>query len=241
MGPRSERENSRHAPHGLQRSNNMSLADKKPLDVDRDFKRLMIDFYNREIDRFSVYLEGFGGISVSRTKDGMVAFYTDKNKKLGNEDHVTALFSKGGLISLHRKVSDKETDAFMRLDAGYFESYSGIEKLVQDMQKQTNMPLIAKLLYIPLYTIVIRFFEAKSVSVRVLNDSEAEKLRMKSPCAYIKPAPVERLLLLIIGRNILLQNLVYLSRFGKKPTDAFREVRVLGTTVTKHPRKRNKS
>jgi len=211
----------------------MVVADKNRLDANKDFEKLMASFNNREIREFDIYVEGFGGISAKRAKDGMVMFYTDKNKRFGPEDHVTFLFGKDGLDGIHRRVSDAQTNVYMKYEIDYLRSPEGIKKLVQDMQKRTDMPAIAKPMFVALYAYARAVCKANFRSIKILADSEAQRLGMHSPCVYVKPRFVDRLALPFMGKNVLLLNFFYQSRFRENPTEGFREARVLGTTVTK--------
>jgi hypothetical protein len=211
----------------------MVVAEKNRLDPNKDFEKLMTSFDNREISEFDIYIEGFGGISAKRVKDGMVMFYTDKNRRFGPEDHVTFLFGKDGSYGIHRRVSDAQTNVYMKYDIDYLRSPEGITKLVQDMQKRTDMPAIVKPMFVALYTYIRSVVKTDFKSSKILADSEAQRLGMHSPCIYVKPRFAERLVLPIIGKNILMVNFFHQSRFKENPTEGFRETRVLGTTITK--------
>lgn len=39
-------------------------------------------FHERSVERLSVYIEGFGGFFISRSKDGFVIGYMDKNGQI---------------------------------------------------------------------------------------------------------------------------------------------------------------
>jgi len=64
-----------------------------------DVLRLIRAFYNHEIDDFSLYMEGFGRFFISRTKNGMVIGYTDKNKHFGADDHSPQAFNNFHIIT----------------------------------------------------------------------------------------------------------------------------------------------
>lgn len=204
--------------------------------------KLVRTFYNREIDEFSVYLEGFGGIKISRTKDGLVSLFTDKNVRLGIDDHFTAFFDEHGFRGLHRKVADEETDVYMKYNVDYIQSPAGIRKLVQDMQKRKDTSIAMKLLLLVLYRGANwAFTETHSRSVKILKDSEATKLGMKSPCIYVKTRYVDRFLLPIYRKSLVFQNLIHRRRFKERPSKVFREQHYPGSEITKHPKKRKKS
>jgi len=203
--------------------------------VNGNVLRLVRAFYNGEVDDFSLYLEGFGGLFVSRTKDGMVMGYVDKNKRLGTDDHVTVFFDKHGLKELHRKVADAETDVYMKYTVDYFHSPQGIKKLVQDMQKRADVPFYMKMLLILVYRgLNSAFDETHLRSAKVLENSEAQKLGMKSPCIFVKTGYLLRLILPLYDKTLLLQNLFNSFKFGESPSKVFREQHFPGSQITKH-------
>ena len=210
--------------------------------VNENVLRLVRAFYNREIDDFSLYLEGFGGLFISRTKDGMVMGYKDKNKRLGIDDHVTVFFDKHGLKGLHRKVADAETNVYMKYDVEYFDSSQGIKKLVQDMQKRADVPLYMKPLLVLLYRGMEWAFEGTHLrSAKVLENSEARKLGMKPPCIYVKTGYVERLFFPLYDKTLVLETLINKFKFGESPSRVFSEQHYPGSQITKHPKKKKKS
>lgn len=212
------------------------------MDVNEEVLKLTKAFYNHEIEHLNLYIEGFGGLFLSRTKDGMVMGYKDKNMQLGINDHVTVLFDEHELKGLHRKVIDVETDVYMTYGVDYFQSSDGNKKLMQDMQKRGDVPLVIKLLLPLIYRTLSWVFEGTHHrSARVLENSEARKLGMKPPCIYVKLGYVDRIFLPVYGKTILLQNLVNRFRFGEKPSGVFVEQDYPGSQITKHPRKRKKS
>lgn len=208
--------------------------------LNEDLSRLMRTFHNREIDDLSLYVEGFGGFFISRTKDGMIIGYKDKNKRFGTDDHMTIFFDESGLKGLHRKVADAKTDVYMKYNVDYFQSSKGTTKLVQDMQKRTDVPLYMKMLLVVLYRVIRAVYAVgfkSSVRAKILENSEARKLGMKSPCIYVKPEVIEKLFLPQYGKIIQLQNLIHMFKFGEKTTKGFREKHFPGIQVTKHPKK----
>jgi hypothetical protein len=71
------------------------------LSFDKRVLEVVKTFHERRIDRLTVYVEGFGGLFLSRVKDGFVIGYIDKNKRFGIDDHVTVFYGEKGLEGLH--------------------------------------------------------------------------------------------------------------------------------------------
>jgi len=210
------------------------------MEINEGVLKLVGAFYNYEIDDLNLYIEGFGGLFLRRTKDAIVMGYTDKRKRFGKDDHVTLFVDNYQMRGLHRKVSDAETDVYMRYNIDYFQSPEGIRKLAQDMQKGTDVPIYMKPLLLLLYNVLnVMFHRAQSScrDIRILEDSEARRLGMKSPCIFAKLGYIERLTLPIYGDTIVLQSFIHALKFREKSSNGFTEQRFPGSHVTKHPRK----
>ena len=208
--------------------------------VNEDVFKLVESFYNREIDAFDMYLEGFGGVFVRRSKDGLVMGYADKRKRFAADDHYTIFFDRKKISGLHRKLADSETEVYMKYNVEYLQSTDGIRRLTQDMQKKSNMPLYMKLLLTLLYTPAIMAFQGSYKRCReaeILQDSEARKIGMKSPCIYVRLGRLERLLLPLYDKAFLMESLVNRVMYGEKPSRGFREQNFPGSQITKHERK----
>jgi hypothetical protein len=204
-----------------------------------DIFRLIEAFYNNRIGDISLYIEGFGGFFLSRTKDGIVIGYVDKNKHFGTDDHFTVLLDNQKVKGIHRKVSDNETDVYVRYEVDYLSSPSGIGKLMQDMQRQANVSLSMKLLFVILYKGLNWSFEGKHhKSIKTLEDSRARELGMKPPCIYVKLRFPEKVVFASIGKVLSLTGFLYKRKFKERPTDGFREQRFPGSHITKHPKKK---
>jgi hypothetical protein len=74
-------------------------------------------------------------------------------------------------------------------------------------------------------------------SAVILEDSYAKKLGMKSPCIYVKPGYLERLILPLYDKTVVMQTFAHTFRFGDKPSRGFVEQDFPGSRITKHPRK----
>jgi hypothetical protein len=200
-------------------------------------------FCNREIRHFNVYVEGFGEIFIRRVKDGMVIGYRDKNKHFGIDDHVTILFDRHGIKDIHRTVGDISNVVFMKYNIDYFSSPDGIGKLLRDTQEQRGISFATKMLFVVVYKQFNRVFEEglQVKSFRVLSDSEAQELGMKSPCVYVKAGYAERILFLPLYKIIMqLVSGAFMHRFGKKPTEGFIQQKYMGTHITKRQKRKEK-
>lgn len=211
--------------------------------LEEELSKWIKAFYNREIDTFSLYVEGFGGFFLRRTKDGMVIGYLDKNKHFGIDDHVTLFFDTHGLRGMHRKVTDADNVVYMKYNIDYFRSPDGIKKLLQDTQKRNDVPFRIEMLLALLYRTLNWVFDRGMHfrSLKILEDSEARKLGMKSPCIYVKPGYTERILLPIYNKIIQVQSSIHMRKFGKRPSEGFREQNFPGNQITKHPKKEKKT
>jgi hypothetical protein len=210
------------------------------MDVNEEVLELTREFENREIDHFSVYIEGFGGFFISRAKDGMVMGYADKNKQLGANDHVTVFFDRhGGLTGLHRKIIDAETDVYMTYNVDYFLSPEGIKKLLQSTQERADEPLYMKALMMLIYR-QLNWASKRELhkNAMVLKNSEAQKIGVKPPCLYLRVGFVDRLFLFIYGRIILWLNFATMLRVGEIPSRMFVEQHYPGSQITKRPKKK---
>lgn len=207
-----------------------------------ELSRLLNAFYDRKIDDLSLYVEGFGGFFLSRTKDGVVIGYIDEDKRFGIDDHVTFLFDLQEVKGMHRKVIDENNVVYIKYNIDYFRSPDGIKKLLQDLQRRNDVPLSIKILLVPLYWILNWAFNRgmRYRSLKILVNSEARKLGMKPPCIYVKPGYTERFLLPIYNWIIRWQKHVIKRKFGKRTSDAFREQRYPGSHVTKYPKRKTR-
>jgi hypothetical protein len=200
-------------------------------------------FCNREIRRFSVYVEGFGEIFIRRVKDGMVIGYRDKNKHFGINDHFTIFFDMHGVTDIHRTVGDASNVVYMKYNIDYFSSPDGIGKLLRDTQKQRGISFATKMLFVIVYKQFNRVFEEglHVKSFRVLSDLEAQRLGTKSPCVYVKAGYAEQILFLPLYKIIIqLVSGIFMHRFGKRPSEGFMEQKYMGTHITKHQERKEK-
>jgi hypothetical protein len=170
----------------------------------------------------------------------MVLGFTEKDKRIGIDDHVTVLLEEQKVKGIHRKVSDDKTDVYMRYGSDYIFSSEGMRKFVQDMQKQTNMPLAMKLLLMILYRAAIWASQGEHHrNIQLLDDSEALRLGVKPPCIYVKLRYVDRFIFSLYGKMITFQSFVYRYKFKKSPSEGFKEQKFVGTHITK--KKKNQS
>jgi hypothetical protein len=199
--------------------------------------KLMRAFYNHEIDDFNLYVEGFGGLFISRTKDGMVMGFVDKNKRFGPDDHVTVFFDRQGLKGLHRKVGDAGTDVYMTYNVEYFQSPEGIRKLVQDMQNKRDMPFYLKTLLMVLYKLMRMFYGAGFKNAVILEEPDAQKLGMKSPCIFVRPGDLVSSTLPLYNWTIRFQRFLHMSKFGERLSEGFAEQHFPGSQIRKHSKR----
>jgi len=194
----------------------------------------MRSFYANRIEHITWYIEGFGGIFLSRAKDGMIVRYTEKNKRVGTDDHFTVLLDKQKVKGIHRKVSDDKTDVYMKYDSDYIFSSEGMRKFMQDMQKQSDMPLAMKLLLMILYRAANWASQGKHHrNIELLGNSEALKLGVKPPCIYVKLRYVDRFVFSLYSLMIAFQTSVYRYKFKERPSEGFREQKFVGSHITK--------
>lgn len=207
--------------------------------VYKDVSQLIEAFKSGEIDRFSIYVEGLGGFFVSRSKDGFLFGCTHEKMREGKDDHSTVLWDEHGeLKGFHRKVSDDQTDVYMKYDINYVLLPNGIKKLLQDMSRNNETPFPAKVMQMLFYQSFKSVFERTwDENVRVLKDSEARKRGLKTPCFHVKPKGVERMFFQLLRQSLIAQNRI-LGRIHAKPTDRFRERRLVGSIVTKYRKKK---
>lgn len=206
---------------------------------DKNVADVFRSFHERRINKLTVYLEGFGGFFFGRAKDGFVTGYIDRNKQFGVHDHVTVLLGKNGLEGLHRKVSDVETDVYVKFEPTYLSSPEGFQKLVQTMQGRKDMKTSEKVILALVYKMVgIAYVgtEKMGQEARLLDPSEALKRGLRPPCVYLKPSFLQKLLLQIIREDILLQRYLTDLILGKYTTRAFAEMNIPGTIITKRRR-----
>ena len=148
------------------------------MDVDERILKVFRDFHERKIDSLTLFVEGFGGFFFKRVKDGFVVGYEDKKKRFGLDDHVTVFYGQRGLEGLHRKISDKTTDVYVRPEVTYMESSGGINRMLQDLERRGNVNLLTKMIVTLVYkSLGTAFREGQTMAKRatLLNDSEALK------------------------------------------------------------------
>lgn len=203
-----------------------------------NLSKLIRSFYNREIDRFSLYVEGFGGFFISRTKDGMVMGFIDKKLLLGTDDHFTVFLDKSGLKGLHRKVTDIETDVYIRYNVDYIQSPEGVRHLIQDMRERRDVSMAVKLLLAFLYKVLDWVSKGTHYrSAEVLQDLEARKVGMKSPCIYVKLKHIDRVFFSVYGKMLQLQNRLQRLRYGKRTSKVFTEHKLPASQTSKRPKR----
>ncbi|MEM3572844.1 MAG: hypothetical protein QXW80_03945 [Candidatus Micrarchaeia archaeon] len=171
----------------------------------------------------------------------MMIGYIDKNKHFGIDDHVTVLFNIYEVKSMHGKVIDQDTIVYMKYDVNYFSSPDGIKKLLQDMQKRNDISFRVKMVLLLIYQIVKWVFDRGCYSrdLRILKNSEARNLGMRSPCIYIKPVGTEKILLPIYNWIICWQSYILKRKFGKRTSITFKEQSFPGVRITKRPKRRS--
>jgi hypothetical protein len=207
------------------------------LRFDEKIREVVKSFRERRVDRLSVYIEGFGGFFISRSKDGFVIGYMDKNKRFGIDDHVTVFYGKQGLEGMHRKVTDVRNDVYMKFETSYFAAPEGIKKLQQDLQEKRDMRMMMKVLYVVLYRLAdlaLTQGEKMGEKARLLDVSEARKKGLKSPCIYVRLGFMQRSILYMYDRNILLQTYLTNVLLGEQTTKLFKEQNLPGIQITKH-------
>jgi hypothetical protein len=213
------------------------------MDSDEASSKWLKAFYNREVTRFTVYLDGFGELFVRRIKDGMVIGYRDKNKHFGIDDHVTIFFDEHGVKDIHRTIGDKSIIVFMKYNIDYFNSPDGIGKLLRDAQEQEGISLGTKVVFMLAYWLLNRVFEGglNTKIIKGLSDQEAQELGTESPCLYVKAGYAERILLLPIYKiAIQLVSGAFMYRFNRRPTDGFKEQKHMGIHITKRQKRNGK-
>lgn len=208
------------------------------MDPETNISKLIKDFYNRKKDNFNMYIEGFGGIFVKRTKDGMVLGYTDKTKRFGLDDHVTIFFGKSELKGIHRKVADSNTEVYMKFNENYFQSPSGIKSLMTDIQRRSDVPKIMRALMPILYeNLKYIYTESGFASANILKDSQAKALGMESPCLYINPGLIKKFILIPLDKIIRFQQKTYMEKFKGNANKGFKEQNIPGNIITKRKKK----
>lgn len=207
--------------------------------VHKDASQLINAFKNGEIDRFSIYVEGLGGFFVSRSKDGFLFGCVDEKMREGKDDHSTVLWDEHGeLKGFHRKISDDETDVYMKYDINYVLLPNGTKKLLQDISRNGETPFFAKVVQMLFYrTFKLVFERTWDENVRVLQGSEARKRGLKTPCFHVKPRNVDKMFFQLVRQSLIAQNRL-LGRIHAKPTDRFRERHLVGSIVTKRRKKK---
>ena len=218
------------------RSNHTSGS--KRMDFDQEILKLTYSFYQREIDYFSLYVEGFGGFFVSRSKDGMIIGYKDKGKRFSEDDHVTIFFDhQEGLKGIHKTVSDEESKVYVKYAVEYFDSDKGVQSLVRDMQLRPDTPSYMKLILIILYAIFRFFYRLGFRNAKLLNDLQATAIDMKAPCIYVEPKTLARIFLIPYAKMLKSQSSLHRRMFGDEPTKGFKEQQFPGSIITKHEKK----
>jgi hypothetical protein len=206
----------------------------------QEIARILRDFYDRKIDNLNIYLPGFGGLFVGRTKDGIAIGYSDKNKHFGNDDHATVLFDKQGIKGIHRTVSDDYSVVYMKPNVEYIIQANGMKNLLQEIQRKGKMPLPAQAVWMMVFRALNWASESgttMSKNLTLLTEEQAAKLGMSSPCLYLEPQLNQKLIIPLYNILIRFQNL-YFKMFGKKPTSGFTPGDFPGLRTTKYPKKR---
>ncbi len=213
------------------------------MSTQEETKRILIDFYTRKINRINIYLPGFGGLFVGRTKEGLSIGYLDKGKRFGHDDHSTVLFDKEGIKSIHRTVSDDYSVVYMKPNVDYIVQGNGTRSILQDIQQRGKMPLPAKIVWMMVFRTLnwaSDSGDAISKNVATLTEKQANELGMDSPCLYIEPQVSQRLIIPLFSVLIKFQSYANSRMFNKRPTSGFIPGDFPGLITTKHTKRKTK-